>query len=457
MEPTKHEQAERGRGLRHDVRRSVAADWRPAADRPDPVAVLAGQDAGRAPGLVPVRHARMAVSPFTFYRGAAAIMAADLASVPVTGLTVQLAGDAHLSNLGVFASPSRDLLFDLNDFDETLRGPWEWDLYRLATSFTIAGQDHELPRSTIDGLTAAVAQAYRTAMAAFADQGPLEVWYARLDTAELRTAMARRSKTAVRTLDKGVAAARKRTSLQATRKLTERVDGALRFRSDPPVLVPLGSVDTGIAPDALADAIRTTFTAYVHTLPDAHQALLGRFRVVDIAHKVVGVGSVGLRAFVVLLEASGGEPLVLQCKEATRSVLEDHLAPSPYDHHGRRVVEGQRMMQAASDIFLGWSTSTLDGTDYYWRQLRDMKGSADLATMTPKALRLYAGLCGWSLARAHARSGSAVAIAAYLGRGDAFDRASTEFARRYAELNHADFTRHARAIADGDLPCDAGV
>ncbi len=441
-----------GRAARRIVPRSSVADWRPPPDRADPVTTLAQQDAARVAGLVPLRHARMAVSAFTFYRGAAAIMAADLATVPTSGLEVQLCGDAHLSNLGVFASPSRELLFDLNDFDETLTGPWEWDVLRLATSFTIAGRDRGLPDATARDLTRAAVTSYRATMDDLARRSPLDIWYARLDTAQLRDALAAKHKTAARQVDKGIAAAQRRTSLQATRKLTESVDGRRRFRADPPVLVPLGRIDGDIGPDQLADAIRSTYTEYLSSLPDAHATLLARYRIADIAHKVVGVGSVGMRAFVVLLESGSGDPLVLQFKEAGRSVLEGHLPPSRYPHGGQRVVEGQRMMQAASDIFLGWSASTVDGRHYYWRQLRDMKGSADTSTMTAKGFRVYAQLCGWSLARAHARSGDPAAIAAYLGRSDRYDRAAAAFAGRYADLNAADHARHAAAITDGTLP-----
>jgi uncharacterized protein (DUF2252 family) len=460
MELTLSDQVDQGRSRRRQVPRSSARSWRSAPDRPDPVALLAAQDEQRVAGLVPVRHARMAVSPFTFYRGAAAIMAADLASLPVTGLTVQLCGDAHLSNLGAFASPSRELLFDLNDFDETLRGPWEWDLHRLATSFIIAGRSRGLDASRAAGITATVVRSYRESMADFASKTPLEIWYARLDTASMRQALTDRSAKAGKVaerMDASMASARKRTSLQATKKLTVQVDGRRRFRIDPPVLVPLDAVGTGAERDRLADAIRHTYQQYVATLPDSHQFLLGRYEVVDIAHKVVGVGSVGMRAFVVLLESRGGDPLVLQFKEATRSVLEAHLPPSPYEHHGQRVVAGQRMMQAASDIFLGWSTSTLDGRAYYWRQLRDMKGSAVIEAMSAKALELYAAMCGWSLARAHARSGSPAGIAAYLGTGDSFDRAAVAFAQRYAKRNVADFGAHQTAIADGQVPSDPDV
>lgn len=441
-----------GRAARRTVPRSSVADWRPPPDRLDPVTILSAQDTARVAGLVPLRHARMAVSAFTFYRGAAAVMAADLTGVPISGLEVQLCGDAHLSNLGVFASPSRDLLFDLNDFDETLTGPWEWDVLRLVTSFTIAGRDRGLPDAAIRDLTRTVVASYRTTMRDLASQSPLDIWYARLDTAQMRDALASKRKSAARQATKGIAAAQRRTSLQATRKLTETFDGQRRFRADPPVLVPLGHIDGDVEPEQIADAIRSTYTDYVTSLPDAHASLLGRYRVVDIAHKVVGVGSVGLRAFVVLLESDAGDPLVLQFKEAGRSVLEDHLAPSRYAHGGQRVVEGQRMMQAASDIFLGWSTSTIDGRHYYWRQLRDMKGSADTETMTPRGFGVYAQMCGWSLARAHARSGEPAAIAAYLGGSDRYDQAVTAFAGRYADLNATDHARHAQAIADGTLP-----
>jgi uncharacterized protein (DUF2252 family) len=443
-----------GKAARASTERTAAADWRPAADRVDPVAILSAQDDSRVPGLVPLRHGRMAVSPFTFYRGAAAIMAADLASLPVSGFDVQLCGDAHLSNLGVFAGPDRRLLFDLNDFDETLRGPWEWDLLRLATSFTIAARDSRLSPKDARTLTATTVRAYREAMASFAEIGPLDTWYSRLDTDDIRAAIAPRSKKGARSLDRGVEKARRRTSLQAASKLTESVDGNLRFRADPPVVVPLGSVSAGGAPEGLAAAVRANYDDYLTSLPDDRQALLGRFRMTDIAHKVVGVGSVGNRAFIVLFESDAGEPLILQFKEAGASVLEPYLGVSPYDHHGQRVVEGQRMMQAASDIFLGWSRSTLDGRDYYWRQLRDMKGSAVIEEMGVEALGVYAQTCGWSLARAHARSGHPAAISAYVGKGDQVDKAVSEFAARYADQNEADFRRHADAVATGDVPCE---
>ena len=282
-------------------------------------------------------------------------------------------------------------------------------------------------------------------------QGPLDVWYASLDTDALRAELATRSKRATRELDAGVAAARRRTSLQATRKLTHQIDGKLRFRADRPVLVPLSDMVVDVPAERLESAIHSTYQEYVASLSDPHRFLLGRFHIVDIAHKVVGVGSVGLLAFVVLLQSAAGVPLILQFKEATSSVLEAHLGPSPYVHPGQRIVEGQRMMQAASDIFLGWSASSIDGRHYYWRQLRDMKGSSEIESMTSAALRLYAGMCGWSLARAHARSGPAQAIAGYLGKGNSFDRAAAAFARRYADVNQADYNCHAQAVRNGRI------
>jgi uncharacterized protein (DUF2252 family) len=446
---TTDEERDMGREARRAVPRSTVGGWRPPPDRTDPVALLAEQDRSRVPGLVPVRHARMSVSPFTYFRGAAAVMAADLAAVPTSGFEVQLCGDAHLSNFGSFAGPGRELLFDVNDFDETLRGPWEWDLLRLVTSLVVAGQHRSFSDGDVRDVALAASATYRESMADLASRSPLDVWYARLDTEAVRRAVQRQRKSAVRDIDRGVEAARRRTNLQAARKLAEDVDGRLRFRSDPPVLVPLADVTDVVDPDRLADAVRATFEDFLQTLPDARAFLLRRYRMVDIAHKVVGVGSVGMRALVVLLQGPGGDPLVLQFKEAGASVLEEHLDPSPYPHHGQRVVEGQQMMQAASDIFLGWSTSSLDGRHYYWRQLRDMKGSADIDVMKHRELSFYARMCGWTLARAHARSGSAAAIAAYLGRGSRFDEAAVAFAHRYAALNADDHARHAEAIAEG--------
>lgn len=396
----------------------------------------------------------MATSAFAFYRGGAAIMAADLASVPSTGLVVQICGDAHLSNLGVFATPERQLLFDLNDFDETLPGPWEWDLKRLAASFTIAARSNGVGKRDDSEAARACAEAYRTAMADFARSSALDTWYARVNVDETleqlrQTAPSR----AVKRTEADVAKARARTSAHAARKLTTVVDGRLRIVDDPPLVMPLSTVVPDDRVDELRAGISESYRQYRESLPPGPRHVLEDYEFVDIAHKVVGVGSVGLRAFIGLLQSRRtGEPLMLQMKEATSSVLERHLEPSKYDEPGRRVVEGQRMMQAASDIFLGWSTSVIDGRHYYWRQLRDMKSSTEIERLSKKGLTIYARLCGWSLARAHARSGSPVQIAGYLGTSDRFDRAIAEFSRRYAAQNEADFAAHAQAIADGSVP-----
>jgi uncharacterized protein (DUF2252 family) len=453
------EHMEAGAALRADVPRRSHGDWEPAADRPDPVALLSAQDETRSADLVPIRHGRMGTSAFAFYRGAAAIMAADLASTPTSGLVTQICGDAHLSNLGVFATPERQLLFDLNDFDETLPGPWEWDLKRLAASFTIAARSNGLGKRDDSEAARVCAEVYRTAMADFARSSALDTWYARAHVDETleqlrRTAPAK----AVKRTEANVAKARTRTSAQAARKLTAVVDGRLRIVDDPPLVMALSTVVPADRVDELRAGISESYRQYRESLPAGPRHVLDDYEFVDIAHKVVGVGSVGLRAFIVLLQSRRtGEPMLLQLKEATSSVLEQHLEPSHYAEPGRRVVEGQRMMQAASDMFLGWSTSVIDGRHYYWRQLRDMKSSTEVERLSKKGLTVYARLCGWSLARAHARSGSPVAIAGYLGTSDRFDRAIAEFSRRYAAQNDADFAAHAQAIEDGSVPAIHGV
>lgn len=451
--PAAEAERELGRSARRAAPRRTPGEWAPAADRPDPVALLVGQDARREPDLVPIRHGRMAESPLAFYRGAAAVMAADLASMPATGLTTQLCGDAHLSNLGLFASPERRLLFDLNDFDETLAGPFEWDLLRLAASFTVAARTNGHPEASHDDAARTCAQTYREATADLATRSGLEVWYARLDADDLAAQLgaelpADDRARAERAMDK----ARSRTSLQAFEKLTEEVEGRRRIVRQPPLVVPLADMAPETDPTTLRATVAETFLQYRDSLSDSRRLLLERYDVVDVAHKVVGVGSVGLRAFIALLvDRMTGDPLFLQAKEATRSVLEDHLAASPYDHHGRRVVEGQRLLQAASDLFLGWSTGAHDGRDLYWRQLRDMKGSPRVHAMGPDTLVRYAELCGTALARAHARAGSAVAVAGYLGSGDRYDRSVAAFAHAYADQTEADHAAHLQAIADGTI------
>jgi uncharacterized protein (DUF2252 family) len=462
--PTIEERREAGKQARRVMPRSSLEGWRPADDRPDPIALLEAQDATREPDLVPVRHGRMAVSPFTFYRGAAKVMAADLASIPRAGLDVQLCGDAHLSNFGVFASPERTLLFDLNDFDETLPGPFEYDVARLAASFVIAARNNGFRSEESAAAAARVTRAYREAMRGFAEMRTLEIWYAKLDADEVMArASAQASKADRKALARGqknLAKARTKDSLQALSKLTVVVDGHHRIISDPPVLVPARELFAtyGISPDDVMPVAHELLRAYRATLSADRRHLLERFRFVDLARKVVGVGSVGTRAWMALLEGRDGEdPLFLQVKEATRSVLEDHLPKSRYRQPGERVVQGQRLMQAASDIFLGWTKGIQEDRYYYWRQLRDMKGSAAVESMNPDTLGFYADACGWTLARAHARSGDAVAIGSYLGSSDRFDRSMSGFAVRYADRNERDYEAFTEAIRSGRLEAVDGV
>jgi uncharacterized protein (DUF2252 family) len=443
--------------------------WEPATERPDPVGLLEEQNVTREPDLVPVRHGRMLVSPLTFYRGTAKIMAADLAGTPTAGLQVQLCGDAHLSNFGLFASPERRLLFDLNDFDETLPGPFEYDVKRLAASFMIAGRNNGFSQADTRAATLASVAAYREAMAGFATMGTMDIWYAHLDEDELlrgiRGAAAKapkdkEGKKAARRAEKAVAKAHTRHSMQALSKLGELVDGQYRIVSQPPNVVPARDLEAayGLSPDEIDRVIREQFRAYRATLQDDRRHLLERFRFVDLARKVVGVGSVGARAFIVLLQGRDQhDALFLQVKEATASVLEDHLPRSRYRLHGERVVQGQRMMQAASDLFLGWTKGAEVDRHFYWRQLRDMKGSAEVESMVPVALSFYAGICGWTLARAHARSGDPVAIAEYLGEDDQFDRSITNFSKRYADQNERDYQAFTEAIRSGRLQALEGA
>jgi uncharacterized protein (DUF2252 family) len=478
--PSVEERRARGKEARERVPPSSHAGWTPAADRPDPVALLEEQNATREADLVPVRHGRMMVSPFTFYRGAAKIMAADLEHTPRAGLTAQLCGDAHLSNFGFFASPERHLLFDLNDFDETLPGPFEYDVLRMAASFTIAARNNGFGKADVRDATLASVSAYRTAMADFAEMRAMDVWYAHLSEQELLAAIdafaaakeartkgkakvkqeKREEKRAAKQARKTAEKARTRDSLQALAKLGELVDGRYRIVSQPPIVIPVRELEplAGISPDTLMRDVHEQFRAYRATLQDDRRHALERFEIVDMARKVVGVGSVGTRAFIVLLQGRDeGDPLFLQVKEATASVLEDHLPKSRYRQHGERVVQGQRLMQAVSDIFLGWTKGVEADRYLYWRQLRDMKGSADVETLGPSALAFYARTCGSTLARAHARSGDPIAIAGYLGRDDSFDRAITDFALRYADRNEADYHAFVDAIRSGRLAAIEGV
>ena len=462
--PTLKDRRQEGKSAREKTPRHLLGEWQPDAERRDPVATLNTQNKTRDADLIPVRHGRMMVSPFTFYRGAAAIMAADLSTIPTAGLNVQLCGDAHLSNFGVFASPERTLLFDLNDFDETLPGPFEYDVARLAASFSVACRDNGYSGKQGKAVTAAATAAYREAMAQFAEMGTLQVWYSHVDAEQLIQRGIASAKTGGRKLakraEKGLDKARGKNSLQALSKLTVLVDGHHRIISDPPILVPgRDMLDAyGVHPDQVSEVIHGQLRGYRATLPDDRRLLLERFEFVDFARKVVGVGSVGTRAWIVLLRGrDGDDPLFLQVKEATKSVLEGHLPKSTYRQAGERVVQGQRLMQAASDIFLGWTKGVEANRYYYWRQLRDMKGSAELSAMDVDIMTTYAHACGWTLARAHARSGDPVAISSYLGKSSQFDDAMTTFATRYADLNEIDYNTFTQAIQSGTIPATEGV
>jgi uncharacterized protein (DUF2252 family) len=480
---TVEERRARGEAARRRVPPSSHAGWSPKDDRPDPVQLIEEQNARRDADLVPVRHGRMMASPFTFYRGAAGIMAADLDSTPTAGLEVQLCGDAHLSNFGVFASPERRLVFDINDFDETLPGPFEFDVKRLAASLTVAAYDNGFTRADAKEITLATVAGYREAMSEFAAMSTLEVWYAHLSEDDLRKGIleataglatgktqgkgkgkdkepGKEAKKLQKRFDKNAQKAHSRNSMQALSKLTEVVDGRYRIVSVPPVIVPGRELLAiyGVRAEEAEGIIVNQLAQYRESLPMDRRLLLDRFELVDWARKVVGVGSVGTRAFIALLEGRDEkDPLFLQMKEATSSVLEGPLRTSRFQHAGERVVQGQRMMQATSDIFLGWSEGAEAGRYFYWRQLRDMKGSAVVELMTPDALAFYGRLCAWSLARGHARSGDPVAIAAYLGTDDEFDLSVTDFSQRYAEQNDRDFAEFTDAISTSRLAAQPGV
>ncbi|HEV7176559.1 MAG TPA: DUF2252 domain-containing protein [Solirubrobacteraceae bacterium] len=413
--------------------------------------------------LVPIRYGRMLVSPFTFYRGAALLMANDLASTPRSGLNVQCCGDAHLSNFGVFASPERRLMFDVNDFDETLPGPWEWDVKRLAVSMLIAARDNGFRAKEQEQIVLDTVGSYRGAMGDFAGMKNLEVWYSHLDVESAIQEFGSQFKPKlVKRADKQVAKARTKDSMTAFSKLTEVVDGKARIVDQSPLIVPIEQLAQGTERDEMFEALRQLVRGYRESLEFDRRILLEEFELVDFARKVVGVGSVGTRAYIaLLLGRDGQDPLFLQMKEAEASVLEEFLDPSEFSNHGERVVVGQRLMQAASDIFLGWLhvDSGLDGKarDFYGRQLKDWKGSAEIEQMVPKAMATYGKLCGWTLARAHARSGDRIAIAAYLGNGDSFDRAIVEFSKAYAEQNDSDYQALAAAVKSGRITAKTGL
>jgi len=465
-EPMPHltpaERAARGKAARAEVPRSSHGAWTPAENRPDPIALLEQQATDRVPELLPIRYGRMVHSPFAFYRGAAHVMASDLAATPRSGLLVQACGDAHLSNFGVYGSPERNLVFDINDFDETLPGPWEWDVKRLVTSLEIAARGNGFSDKERRSIVLAAAAKYREAMQGFASMRNLDVWYAHLDMEKfVAQATSLVDPKRLKAVEANLAKARTRDSLHAYEKLTRIVDGEPRIVSQPPLIVPASEL-LPLDRDELSSSIRDMLRAYRRTLETDRRHLLENFRFVDIARKVVGVGSVGTRAWIVLmLGRDDQDPLFIQAKEANASVLESFLGKSEYSNHGQRVVAGQRLMQATSDIFLGWHQvkEGVDGRphDYYLRQLRDWKGSAEVEAMVPQGMTIYGQMCAWTLARAHARSGDRIAIAAYLGTGDVFDKAIAEFAARYADLNEIDHKALVDAVESGRITAEVGV
>jgi uncharacterized protein (DUF2252 family) len=456
---TAEQSAAAGKAAREESPRAGHGDWEPAADRRDPVELLEQQAESRVPELVPIRYGRMLASAFTFYRGAAAIMAMDLAGSPDSGLRVQACGDAHLSNFGAFAAPDRRLVLDVNDFDETLPGPWEWDVKRLAASFEIAGRDREFTTKETRGAVLATIRAYREAMRTFAEMSNLDVWYARLDVDTLLGEIARvgdrkLTKKAERSAEK----AGKKNSLKAFDRLVHEVDGEPRFISDPPLLVPVRELISDDQVQMLEGRLLEVLESYRESLQRDRRRLLDGYRFVDLARKVVGVGSVGTRAWVLLFMGRDGEdPLLLQAKEAEASVLEPYVGNSEFENHGERVVEGQRLMQAASDIFLGWAPAIgVDDRkrDFYVRQLWDGKRSAEVELLPPRGLAGYGRVCGWTLARAHARSGDRIAIGAYLGKGKSFDEAIADFSSRYADQNELDYSALAEAAKSGEIEAE---
>ena len=463
LHPSNAERGARGKTARKEVPRSSHATLEPRSSRADPIALLERQAKTRVPELVPIRYGRMLVSPFTFYRGAALIMASDLAPTPRSGLTVQCCGDAHLSNFGVFASPERQLVFDVNDFDETLPGPWEWDVKRLAASLLIAARENGFATKDQEQIVLDTVAQYRTAMAEFAGMKNLDVWYSHLaiETVLGEYSSQFKPKTVKRT-EKALAKARTKDSITAFSKLCHVVDGQPRIVDESPLIVPIDQLDPGEGRDVLFNGLHELLRDYRQTLEFDRRMLLEQFELTDFARKVVGVGSVGTRAWIALLMGRDGQdPLFLQLKEAEASVLEEFVGRSQFSNHGQRVVAGQRLMQATSDIFVGWLhvAAGLDQKprDFYGRQLKDWKGSAEVEQMEPKGMSAYGKLCGWTLARAHARSGDRVAIAAYLGRSDTFDRAIVEFSHAYAEQNDRDYKALQAAVTSGRIVAETGL
>lgn len=457
-----HDQHALGKSARARVPRSSHGPWEPHPNRADPVEILQQQADSRVAELVPIRYGRMLVSPFAFYRGAAAIMAADLAHTPTCGLHTQLCGDAHLSNFGVFGSPERQLLFDVNDFDETFPGPWEWDLKRLAASIVVAGRENGHRRKQLTTMVLETARTYREAMRTFATMTNLDVWYALMTAAEIDANLrsSREAPHLAHRFEHIVARARTRDSMQELDKLVQLVDGEPRIKSDPPIIVAIEDLEHQLDRATVEQFVIAMLNSY-DGISSSHRRILEQYRFVHMARKVVGVGSVGTRVWIILLLGSdANDPLFLQVKEAQPSVLEPFVGAPPVENQGQRVVEGQWLMQAASDIFLGWRrVDAFDGQqhDFYVRQLRDWKGSVDVSVATPQGLSAYAQACAWTLARAHARAGQRRAMATYLGSGDTFDQALARFANSYADQNERDYQALVEAVAKGRITAETGV
>ncbi|WIG61420.1 MAG: hypothetical protein OJF49_004168 [Ktedonobacterales bacterium] len=441
--PTMAERQARARALREQVPLISHAFWAESSDRPDPISLLEAQATVRQPHLIPIRHARMRVSPFAFFRGSDIMMADDLSHTPISGLTAQLCGDCHLSNFGLYASPERDLLFDINDFDETIPGPWEWDVKRLAASFHVAGRNNGFSEVACRDAVLTAVRSYRIHMAEYALMRDIDIWYARVTADDLRELFAK--KRIQKSIQKMLGKARRRDHLQAFAKLTEMVNGQRIIANDPPFVMRVTEEQLGFQIDAI-------YNSYAQTLRGAQRNVFERYHVVDIALKVVGVGSVGTWCYIVLLIGrDADDPLLIQIKQAGDSVLQPYLPRCAFEHQGERVVWGQELMQANSDIFLGWITGPVSGREFYLRQLRDMKGAAEVEALTPSEMNVYADACGWALARAHARSGDEVQIAAYLGNSNTFDLAIAIFAEAYANQTERDYRTMLAAIKSGRI------
>jgi uncharacterized protein (DUF2252 family) len=461
---SRSERIKMGKELRTKAPRRSHGNWSPASDRSDPINLLQAQDETRVQKLVPIKYGRMLESPFAFLRGSAAVMAADLASSPTTGLEAVLCGDAHLSNFGLFASPERRLIFDINDFDETYLGPWEWDLKRLAASAVVAGRENGFSDKKCRSLAADVAKTYAFAMGRFSEMQTLDVWYYHIEAESVLAVFEKTSKQGEKSAKKLITKARSKTHQQTMQKLTRMENGKRRIISDPPLLVPLRElglekfVSEAELRQMTEQVVESSWAQYLDSLPDERRFLLMRYQIADAALRVGGVGSVGTRVSIVLLEGRNeDDALILQLKEAGASVLEPYGAKRHYANNAERVVTGQRLMQATSDIFLGWHSSDLTDRDYYWRQLKDMKGSAEVGAMGYDHFRTYAGICAWCLARAHARTGDEAGIYGYIGKNDAFSEAIGDFTLAYADQTERDYQLLVEAVKSGRVAAETGV